>query len=296
MVSKELDIKMEILKNLNTDDSRFLYRICSAYISYNNEMLKLKNTINIEINNQETNIEKGLINLDDIECQKYFNTRMKQNINRIVESIKNVTEKELKTKKNICKKIIYYKKKQNILYKSENNKLDIVDLIKILDKRKIKNIKIIARNINNENIFKYSELTKALEIIKIDNVKIRNEKIYDYVYNYLCKDFISNNYCDFINDKCIAQRHLNFYPFTSKDECCFKEIRKCEHLDKGMCNVECMACRLFACPYLTKRGIGYWAHEFILFDAFFSKKQRKYLVYDFYKTKEQVLEKVTSII
>ena len=39
MVSKELDIKMEILKNLNTDDSRFLYRICSAYISYNNEML-----------------------------------------------------------------------------------------------------------------------------------------------------------------------------------------------------------------------------------------------------------------
>ena len=229
MVSKELDIKMEILKNLNTDDSRFLYRICSAYISYNNEMLKLKNTINIEINNQETNIEKGLINLDDIECQKYFNTRM-------------------------------------------------------------------ARNINNENIFKYSELTKALEIIKIDNVKIRNEKIYDYVYNYLCKDFISNNYCDFINDKCIAQRHLNFYPFTSKDGCCFKEIRKCEHLDKGMCNVECMACRLFACPYLTKRGIGYWAHEFILFDAFFSKKQRKYLVYDFYKTKEQVLEKVTSII
>ena len=182
------------------------------------------------------------------------------------------------------------------MYKSENNKLDIVDLIKILDKRKIKNIKIIARNINNENIFKYSELTKALEIIKIDNVKIRNEKIYDYVYNYLCKDFISNNYCDFINDKCIAQRHLNFYPFTSKDGCCFKEIRKCEHLDKGMCNVECMACRLFACPYLTKRGIGYWAHEFILFDAFFSKKQRKYLVYDFYKTKEQVLEKVTSII
>ena len=51
---------------------------------------------------------------------------MKQNINRIVESIKNVTEKELKTKKNICKKIIYDKKKQNILYKSENNKLDIV--------------------------------------------------------------------------------------------------------------------------------------------------------------------------
>lgn len=292
--NKDLEIKMEILKNLNTDDSRYLYRICNAFKNYNEEMDKLKENINIEISNNETNIKDGFINLDDIDCEKYFNTRMKQNITRMVKEIMNIQKECFYIDKNICKRIIYPKEKNYIQHK-ENNKLDIVELIKILDKEKIINIKVVARNINNENIFKYCELMKAMEIIKNSNIKIRNEKIYNYIYEYLNKDFISNKYCDFINDKCVAQRHFNLYPVTSKNGCCFKEIRKCEHLNNGMCEVECMACRLFTCPYLTKRGIGYWANEFILFNAFFNKKQRKHLVFDFYKSKEQVLEKLNDV-
>lgn len=291
--NQDLEIKMEILKKFNTDDSRYLYRICKAFINYNEEMKRLKENINIEINNKETNIENGFINLDDIDCEKYFNTRMKQNIIRMVKEIVNIPKEEFYTNNKVCKRIIYCKEKNYMPHK-ENNKLDIVELIKTLDKEKITNIKVVARNINNKNIFKYCEIMKAMEIIKNKNTKIRNEMIYNHIYEYLNKDFVSNKYCDFINDKCVAQRHFNWYPVTSKDGCCFKEIRKCEHLNNGMCKVECMACRLFTCPYLTKRGIGYWANEFILLNAFLNKKQRKHLVFDFYKSKEQVLEKLNN--
>lgn len=291
----KLEINMKILQDLNTDDSRFLYRICKAYKSYNDEIDKLKQSINIEIDNEKTNIQDGIINLDDIECEKYFNTTMKKNIKRMAQDVMNTKESDFYNNKKTCKDIIY-RINNNITFQNISDKMDIVELIKILDKNKIKNIRIIARKISDKNIFKYCELTKALEIININDLKVRNKIIYEYIYEYLNKDFISNQYCDFINDKCIAQRHFNIYPVSRKDGCCFKQITKCNHLDKGNCKVECMACRLFACPYLTKRGIGYWANEFILLNAFLNKKQRKYLVFDFYKSKEQVLKKINNEI
>ena len=56
--------------------------------------------------------------------------------------------------------------------------------------------------------------------------------------------------------------------------------------------MECMACRLFSCPYLSKMGITYYANEFVLLKAFLSKKQRKHFVFDFYKPKDYVLKRV----
>jgi len=56
--------------------------------------------------------------------------------------------------------------------------------------------------------------------------------------------------------------------------------------------VQCMACRLFSCPYLTKRGIAYYGSEIVLFKAFLNKKQRKELIFDFYKDKSEVINKM----
>lgn len=199
-LNNKLERRMKILKEMDTDDSRFLYRICKAYKKYNDEMYKLKKTINIEINDKKTNITNGIINLNDIECEKYFNTKIKINMKRMVESIISIDEEEFYKKKNICKNIIY-KKKESSLFQNKNKKIDIVELIKSLDENEIKNVKIIARNISDENIFKYCELTKALEIINNSDTKVRNKIIYEYIYEYLNKDFISNQYCDFINNK-----------------------------------------------------------------------------------------------
>ena len=60
MKDNKLETKMKILEELNTDDSRYLFKICNAYINYTNEMNMLKKAINIELNNTETNIEKKI--------------------------------------------------------------------------------------------------------------------------------------------------------------------------------------------------------------------------------------------
>ena len=211
----------------------------------------------------------------------------------MVEDIINTDCQEFYKNKNICKNIIY-RKKESLLTQKDNKKMDMVELIKILDNNKIDKVNIVARKISDENIFKYCELTKALEIISVSDTKIRNKIIYDYVCECLNKDFIQNQYCDFINDKCVAQIHFNIYPVTKKDGCCFRQFTKCNYLDNGNCTVNCMACKLFSCPYLTKRGVGYWANEFILLDAFFNKKQRKHLIFDFYKSESFVLDKINN--
>ena len=135
-------------------------------------------------------------------------------------------------------------------------------------------------------------MKKAIDIISINDIKTRNEKIYNEVYNDLQENFVSNHYCDFQNNKCVAQRHFTTYPINSKNGCCFTQIRPCPNLKNGSCMVECLACRLFSCPYLSKRGITYYAKDFILLKAFFTKKQRHHLVFDFYISKYRVLDKL----
>ena len=53
-----------------------------------------------------------------------------------------------------------------------------------------------------------------------------------------------------------------------------------------------MACSMFACKHLGKRGIIYSASDFIILKAFLNKKQRLHLVFDFFKPKDIILQKI----
>ncbi len=285
-----MDEKIQILNNINTDDARFLINIIKSYNSYIKDMKEKHTNTKIVIDRCDTNLDKGIINLDSINADRYFYTKMKLRIKHIIELISKKDTTSLGDKK-ILHNIIYSKPKEKI-FTLEKNKMDIVELIKILSEKNITNIKMVANKITDINLFKEEQISMAIEIIKIQNKNERVAKVYDFVYDYLKKDFIANNYCDFIEDKCIAQRRFHIYPLTNKDGCCFMQIRKCNHLKNGECDTQCMACRLFSCPYLTKRGIGYYANELVLLKAFFDKSQRKILVFEFYKSKEQILKKI----
>ena len=222
---------------------------------------------------------------------------MRIRLNRIVEQVKNAESQEiLLCPSKFCKKVIF--NNSYMEFTKNDDEIDIVDFIQGIDKRnkakELDNLSFtfIAKEIDEETLFKEEQLKKAIEIIKIDETEKRNKLIYDEIYNYLKKDFVSNNYCDFRNNKCVAQRKLTFYPLNRKNGCCFTQIRTCPHLKNGSCNVECLACRLFSCPYLTKRGISYFANEFVLLKAFYTKKQRKHVVFDFYKSKSDILKKI----
>ena len=168
--------------------------------------------------------------------------------------------------------------------------VDIVDFIKDMDCGE--ELNFYATNINEESIFKAEHLSKALILKNISDETTRISKLYDYVYDYLKEDFISNNYCDFRDNKCIAQRHLRMYPWHIKDGCCYNEFFKCKHFNKANCNAKCMACTLFSCPFLSRMHITYYGREILLFKAFLTKDQMKHMIYDFYKTKNEVIKAI----
>lgn len=288
-----MDEKIKLLNQMNTDDSRFLINVIKSYNSYINDMKEKRNNTKIIIDDCSTNLKEGIINLDDIFADNFFYTKIRLRIENMIDSVLKIDNTKILNKKTLHN--IIYNKDRITIPVFEQDKIDIVELIKKMSKNNITSIKMVASSITDINLFKEEQINMAIEIIKINNAKEKISKIYDYTYNYLKKDFIANNYCDFINDKCVAQRRFHLYPINRKDGCCFMEIRKCPHLKNGQCDTECLACRLFSCPFLTKRGIGYYANEFVLLKAFFNKNQRKKLVFEFYKSKEEIIKKIISI-
>ena len=297
-MDKNLIEKLEILKKINTDDSNFILKVFDAYQKNEAQIEQKKQLTTIVISNQYILSEQNIIDLDKIWSKPYFYTKMRLKLNEIVRQLLDTDKNEILSNPiGFCNNAIF--SKLSIDFKKDENEIDIVEFIQQLDKNKAKETLLftfVAKEIDEETLFKEEQLKKAIEIININNTQERNKIIYEEIYDYLTKDFVANNYCDFQNNKCVAQRHFSLYPLNRKNGCCFTRIRTCPNLKNGSCNVECLACRLFSCPYLTKRGISYWANEFVLLKAFYTKKQRKHVVFDFYHSKQKVLKKISKEI
>lgn len=295
-MNENLSEKMELLQTINTDDSNFIFKICKAYLNDKKHYENKAKTTSIVLSDKIKTLENNIINLDSLWAKPYFYTRMKTRIIGMVNLLLNTDKSDiLSNTSKLLHKIIYTKEVKT--FEKPEGQIDIVDFIKSLDEqRKLNpnsNFDFIytAKQINEVTLFKEEQLKKAIEIININNIDERYKNIYDDTYNYLQKDFVSNCYCDFCNNKCIAQRHLiRIYPITTKNGCCYTNFGHCTHLKNGNCDAKCIACTLYSCQYLTKRGIGYWANEFVLLNAFFNKKQRHHLVFDFFKTREEILQ------
>lgn len=285
--------KIKLLQNLNTDNSRFILKVLEAFEKNQIEVVNQKNKSSI-ITHITDNINKeNIIDLDKIWSKPYFYTNMRIKFNKIIKHIRETSYEEIsKNPKKFCNNVVNIKIIKN--FNKHDDNIDIVEFIQNLNNN-FENTEFIylAKEIDEETLFKEDQIKKAIEIIKIKDKSKQVSYIYDEIYNYLDKDFISNKYCDFINNKCVAQRHHTLYPINRKNGCCFMYVSKCNHLLKnGSCSVQCLACRLFSCPYLSKKGIGYWAGDFVLLKAFLSKEQRKHLVFDFYEDKDVVLHKL----
>lgn len=286
-----LEEKKKIIKSIDTDDARFIIKVMEAFQKNEIEINAKMAYTRIILKDNQNFLEKNIIDLDKIWAKPYFYTRMRVKLEEIVTQVLTTDNSEImKNPSKFCKKTIFNHAEKN--FEKPKNSIDIVEFIQSLDGDFLENYIFIAEKIDEETLFKENQIRKAIEIIKIKDLAERNSKIYDEVYEYLDKDFISNKYCDFKNNKCIAQRKYQIYPINRKNGCCFMQIRGCPNLKEGNCTVQCLPCRLFACPYLTKRGIGYWANEIVLLKSFFNKEQRKHLVFDFYEPKMEILKKI----
>ena len=291
-----MEKKIKLLEEVNTDNSRFILKIIEAYkrnkSSIENRIKE--SSIIINCNNDFNN--KDIIDLDKIWSKPYFFTNMRLKFSKILNQFSNINYEEFqKNPKKICNKLVNIKIKKD--FTKPNDLVDIVDYIQNLNNNfDFENFIFTAKNIDEETLFKEEQIKKSIKIIKMKDKKEQLAYIYDELYDYLQRDFISNKYCDFIKDKCVAQRNHTLYPFNRKNGCCFMEIRKCKHLhEHGGYDVECLPCILFTCPYLTKKGVGYWAGEFVLLKVFLNKKERKHLIYDFYEDKDVILNKILKI-
>ena len=284
MISKE---KIDFLNSLDNDYSRFIINVVNSFKKRKKLLDKMIKENNYNI--QTTKLSNGMVNLDELWVDPYYKTIMRRALDNLLELLENVDIENIKENPNkFCKKIIFAKIGE--LPNKPEGLVDIVDFIKVMDCGE--DLNYYAANINEESIFKADHLSKALILKNISDETTRISKLYDYVYDYLKEDFISNNYCDFRDNKCIAQRHLRIYPWHIKDGCCYNEFFKCKHFDKANCNAKCMACTLFSCPFLSKMHITYYGREILLFKAFLTKDQMKHMIYDFYKTKNEVIKAI----
>lgn len=224
----EINKKIELLKKINNDNSTFIINVLESFIKYKSNFNNyLKNTSIILKSASSINLP-NVIDLDMLWAHPYFYTRMKIRLEKLVKIVLSTPDEVIIKKTNkFFKHAIYNDEK--ITFTKPENKIDIADFIKNLSNDPKYNIQdtftFVCEKIDEESLFKELELKKAINILRIPNIEERNRIIYDEICSYLKQDFIGNHYCDFINNKCIAQRHLNMYPMYRKNGCCFKNIR-----------------------------------------------------------------------
>ena len=154
--------------------------------------------------------------------------------------------------------------------------------IKLCDKKNLK--------------FKYeTDLNKEelKDIEKAINIKDKKERI-EFIYDKICLDLdkkINTNYCEFENDICIKYRYKNS---NHKNGCCECKGRgKCKYLIGSTCTMKtCMACKLFTCKTLRKKGIKHNINDYIIGKYFFTRKQKDILRYSFWTPKEIVIDRL----
>lgn len=148
----------------------------------------------------------------------------------------------------------------------------------------------------NEYLDSIADVETAL---KYTNLKDRYEFIYDKVCEILDKKFLENNYCDFKDDKCIANRENAVKHNTMG--CCFSYINHkiyyehtglCKYMQDKHCTQKCITCKLFTCDYLKNKGIKFSCNDFLLIKCFFNKKQQDIISYNFFRKKSEIIEKL----
>lgn len=242
---------------------------------------------------------KSTINLDNSYYLKVFNSS-----GNIEEDATNITKLE------ICNIL----KKERLLLKIDFNSFNKKQYKKIL-KKLLFIKKIISKDrigIKEEDkillgyILNYEEGNKDQNdfILAINAIfyKTRYERyvyIYDTVCNYLDNVFYGKNVCDFEDNKCGEKRN-----YSVKIGCCrhykykligplYPKWVACEHLTKEYkCAAKCIACKLYTCDYLKKKGIVFKIKDILLLDVFFRPLQKYYIKYMVYTPKEKIIKRL----
>lgn len=177
----------------------------------------------------------------------------------------------------------------NILTKEE------VELVFKKVKKIKKKIQSKGININNIYIFStplFSEIDVLFKALDINDIEKRYRFIYDYVCDYLDKEFVNKNICDFKNNICVSRRNFKRNPSNNPliYGCCFTAGRVCPNLINYRCNIKCLSCKLFTCRYLKKKHIKYKINDILLLKLFFNLRQKQVISNQLFTDEEEFIK------
>jgi len=161
--------------------------------------------------------------------------------------------------------------------------------------KNIKSIKYICKKYNLSLEFNTKkkdivskELDTLKDIINSNNVESKITVLYTYVCNYLDTDMRNNNYCNFIDGKCIAEREKKNIKIRA---CCsYKCSKSCKYLVNNSCSTSNISCKLFMCSYLRKNKKYYKTKNIPLLKEFLNPIQMNYIQTCFFRHKEEVIK------
>lgn len=164
------------------------------------------------------------------------------------------------------------------------------------------NSSIICSIFDNNSIY-FNDIINCITAILIKTDSKKYEFIYDTVCDYLDRQFHDCNLCDFKNDQCVANRAKK----TAHDfmGCCYsfnyaklldfrllKDVKLCQYMQNRTCATKNITCKLFTCKFLKEKNIKFYTHKILLLDCFFNKKQHDIIQSNFFRTREEILQKL----
>ena len=160
-------------------------------------------------------------------------------------------------------------------------------------------IKYIITNYNDDII-------TAIKALFINNPKEQCLFLYDNIFKELDDIWKKHNPCKFCNNICISSK--NHKSAHKENGCCYSfdysknifkfidNVKLCKYLgiDKK-CLTENISCKFFVCKYLKKNKLfDIDMKDYLLVQAFFTNKQKLILQFNFFRSKEEILEKLTK--
>ena len=231
-------------------------------------------------------LNKNVIAIDEKDNQKnisFTTFNPKQNYTTISDIFKIDFNNDLKYSISCIKKLIKLED-EGIVYLSDFNN---------------HKLKYIISNYNDD-------IVTALKAICIHDLKERYTFVYDAIFDYLDKIWKEKNPCNFCDNKCIATRKGKC--INEENGCCYSfdyndkffstsfivNKKLCKYLkDDKSCATQNMSCKLHTCKYLKKyEHFSIDIDNNLLFQSFFSKKQQLILKYNYFHSKEEIINKL----
>ena len=202
--------------------------------------------------------------------------------------------------------ILYEVDFNNVIFDEKNAKKIIKKLSKLrkkadFSKRNLK-ISVLNKEINDlhkiKNKYEFYICT-AIEAVQINDKKERCNFLYDeicYFLDYVC---LSNNLCEFKDDKCFVKRNTDVtmgcchhYPNKKLGIFYQNKMIPCEYLGEKGCTTKAIGCKLYMCPQVNKKGYKFTVYNVLLIKYFFNFMQKLVIISGIFDTKENIMKRL----